>query len=109
MLNRLGLDKRSADAEGTRAGAQKVGCRFQVDTAGGHEADLGQGGTEGLEVRRAAQIGREDLDDIGPGLPGSDNLRGRQRARHDQFIVSSAQADDVKINGWGDDELRAGQ
>src|SRR4051812_27116176 len=90
---RLRLDERAADAQAAGAGLEKRLGRGQVDAPGRHEPDLWKGTAQGLEVRWAADVGREDLDDIGPGLPGRDHLGRRERPRHHGLVVPAAEAD----------------
>ena len=89
----LGLDQRAAHAQAAGARLQeRLGGR-EVDPAGRHHPDLRQGAAQRLEIGRAAEVGREDLDHVGPGLPGGDDLGRRQGARHDDLAVPPAEPD----------------
>ena len=83
--------------------------RRQVDAAGGHQANLGERTAQCLEIGRTADVGRKDLDDVGTGLPGGEDLGGREGAGHDHLVVTPAEPDDFEVEGGGDDVLGAGQ
>src|SRR5436305_1840726 len=61
----LGVDQGTADTEAAGAGFEETLRGRQVDAAGGHESDLGERAAQGLQVRRTADVGRKDLDDVG--------------------------------------------
>ena len=55
----------------------------------------GNGPQQGLEIARPGEVRGEDLDDVGPGLPGRQDLGRRQGPGHDQLVVAAAELDHV--------------
>src|SRR5262249_14201816 len=47
--------------------------------------------------------------DVGPGLPGGEDLGRREGPGHHQLVVTLAQADDVEVDRGGDEILRTGE
>ena len=88
---------------------RKSAAVSQVHAAGRHQADLRQRPVQGLEVARAGQFRGEDLDDVGPRLPGGQHLGRRQGPGHDRLVVAAAEADHFEVDGRGDDELGPGE
>ena len=77
----FGIHEVSSDAEGKGPGFEEVFGGGDRNAAGGDELDLGERGFDALEVGGSAHCRRrEDLDDVGSGLPGGDDLGGGEGA-----------------------------
>src|SRR5438552_27205 len=70
----LRLDERAPDAGTARPRPKEGFGRLEVDAAGRHQPDLRERAAKRLEEARASQFRREDLHDVGTGLPGRENL-----------------------------------
>ncbi len=69
-----------------------------------------QGSLQCLDVCRSSQLpSRKDLNHIGPGVPGSQDLCGRHSARDDQGAVTMSELDEVEIERRAHDELGPGE
>ena len=80
--DRFVIDQFAAHAARARSRLQELADGFQVHAAGRHHLDLRKRPFQRLDVLRAADIAaRENLDRVGAGFPGGQDLGRRQRAR----------------------------
>ena len=102
----LGVNEVGSYAQGEGSGTEEVFSGGERDASGWNELDLGQRGLEAAEVRGSAHgAGGEDLDDIGAGLPSSDDLGGGERAGERGDGVAVAHVEGGEVQGGRDDEL----
>ena len=102
-----GGDEGAADAECNGAGFVEVADVVEVDTAGGHEADMGKGTAEVSEIG-GADGGGEDFDDVGAMAMGGEYLSGGEGAGDADGAEVESLADDPGIEGGGKDKARSG-
>src|SRR5690606_33824700 len=102
-------DQRAASADAEGAGLDPVADVVQIDSAGGGEAQLRQGGEDVLEIAGAERGGGEDLDHITAQRPGAQDFGGGESAGDHHFSVADGGGDDLGIGHGGDDELRSGR
>ena len=69
----------------------------------------GSGAAHRLEEGRPQHVGGEHLDDVGPGLPGGQDLGRREGAGHDQLVVALAEANHVQVDRRRDEVFGPGE
>jgi len=102
------VDEVGAYAKREGFGFEELFGGAEGDSAGGDHVDLREGAFEGGEVLCSAHGAcGENFDDVGSGLPCSDDLGGGERAGENGDGVAVAHLDGLEVERGADDELRS--
>ena len=103
----VGRNQFGSDADRGRARLNEVRGGLLVDPAGRDHPDLRQRGFERVDVLISThRTAGENLDEVGAGHPGVDDLRGRERAGNGGDALGRRELDHAAVQPRRGNELR---
>src|SRR5215469_15850027 len=102
-------DQFGADAERCSAGQNVLGSILLIYAAGSDERDVRKGRAQSMNISGTTQLGTgEDFDEVGPGLPGSQDFGWGQDAGKDHDLAADCEMHHVENQSGGGERAGAG-